>query len=67
MNIQKEYATDIGGKQLVAQFADLADQAHGSVLLRYGDTLVLATAVMSSEPRGGVDYLPLGRSLGFRS
>ena len=37
----------------------LAFQAHGSVVLTYGDTVVLATAVMSDKPRADVDFLPL--------
>jgi len=37
----------------------LAFQAHGSVTLKYGDTVILATAVMSDKPRADVDFLPL--------
>src|SRR3989344_2669953 len=51
----KKYEMDIGGsapdgsdkEKLTAEFTDLAENAHGSVLLRLGDTVVLATAVMS--------------------
>lgn len=56
--VKKEYSVEIGGKKLVAQFNDLADQADGSVIVRYGDTVVLVTAVMGEE-RGGIDYFPL--------
>lgn len=56
---KKEYAIELGGKMLTATFTDLADQANGSVLVRYGNTVVLATAVMSKNPKEGVDYLPL--------
>ena len=55
----KEYSVEIGGKQLVAQFTDLADQTNGSVIMRYADTTVLATAVIGGEEREGIDYLPL--------
>lgn len=55
----KEYSVDLGGKPFVAQFSDLADQANGSVIVRYGDTTVLATAVMGKDEREGIDYLPL--------
>lgn len=55
----KTYSLEIGGKQLVAEFTDLAEQAQGSVILRYGDTAVLATAVMSSRTRDDIDYFPL--------
>ena len=55
----KEYSTDIGGKTLVAQFTDLTDQANGSVIVRLGNTAVLATAVMSEHEREGMSYFPL--------
>ncbi len=55
----KEYSLDIGGKKLIAQFTDLAEQANGSVLIRLGDTTVLVTAVMSKSEREGLDYFPL--------
>ena len=54
----KEYSLEIGGKTLTARFTDLADQANGSVMLQYGETLVLATAVMGGR-RDGLDYFPL--------
>ncbi|MDB5225666.1 MAG: polyribonucleotide nucleotidyltransferase, polyribonucleotide nucleotidyltransferase [Candidatus Adlerbacteria bacterium] len=44
---------------MIAEFTDLAEQAQGSVILRYGDTAVLATAVMSSRTRDDIDYFPL--------
>ncbi|HEY4502526.1 MAG TPA: polyribonucleotide nucleotidyltransferase [Candidatus Paceibacterota bacterium] len=56
---KKEYSIEIGGKPLTAQFTDLADQAHGSVILRYGNTAVLATAVMSDTVKDGLSYFPL--------
>jgi len=55
----KEYKTEIGGKPFIAQFSDLADQTNGSVLVKYGNTSVLATACMSAREREGIDYLPL--------
>jgi polyribonucleotide nucleotidyltransferase len=55
----KEYSLEIGGTTLVAQFSDLANQAHGSCLVKCGGTAVLATAVMSEKTREGGDYLPL--------
>ncbi len=44
---------------MVAEFSDLVEQANGSVLLRYGNTAVLATAVISSRTRDDIDYFPL--------
>ncbi|MAJ97475.1 MAG: polyribonucleotide nucleotidyltransferase [Parcubacteria group bacterium] len=55
---KKEYSIEIGGKTLTAQFTDLADQANGSVILSYGNTAVMATAVMGGE-REGQDWFPL--------
>lgn len=56
---KKEYSLSLSGKTLTAQFTDLADQANGSVLVRLGNTIVLATAVMSEEIRDGLGYFPL--------
>ena len=55
----KSYSIDVGGKTMTAEFTDLAEQANGSVILRYGDTAVLATAVMSARTRDDIDYFPL--------
>ncbi|MCI0562925.1 MAG: hypothetical protein MN733_30985, partial [Nitrososphaera sp.] len=55
---QKEYSIEVGGKMLTAEFNDWADQANGSVLLRYGNSAVLATAVMGSK-ESTLDYFPL--------
>lgn len=56
---KKEYSIEVGGKTLKAEFTDLAERAHGSVLVTYGNTVVLATAVMSKKERPGGDYFPL--------
>ena len=55
----KTFELEIGGKKMIAEFTDLAEQAHGSVILRYGNTAVLATAVMSTKERNDIDYFPL--------
>jgi polyribonucleotide nucleotidyltransferase len=55
---KKVYSVDIGGKPMTAEFNDWADQANGSVLLRYGNSAVLATAVMSGK-ESNLDYFPL--------
>ncbi len=55
----KKFETQIGGKTLSAEFTDLAEQANGSVIVRYGNTAVLATAVISSRTRDDIDYFPL--------
>jgi len=49
---------EIGGQAFSLEAGKLAEQADGAVLVRYGDTVVLATAV-SSQPREGLDFFPL--------
>ncbi len=55
----KKFSTKIAGKQLIVETGLLAQQASGSVTVRYGDTMVLATATMSSRKVTGIDYFPL--------
>ncbi len=50
---------DLSGRQLVIETGKLAGQAHGAVTVRYGDTIVLATAVASPVSRPGTDFFPL--------
>jgi len=50
---------EIGGKTLSLETGKLALQADGSVMVRYGDSMVLATVVASLEPREDRDYFPL--------
>ena len=54
-----EYRCELGGRPLVLEFGEVAKQANGSVLVLYGDTVVLVTATMSKEPRQGIDFFPL--------
>ncbi len=56
---KKEYSVEIGGKTLTAQFTDLAEQAQGSVILKYGETIVLATACMSHDKLQGLGFFNL--------
>ncbi|MBX5450428.1 MAG: polyribonucleotide nucleotidyltransferase [Thermogemmatispora sp.] len=49
----------IGGRVMSIETGRVAEQANGAVLLRYGDTVILATAVASEEPREGIDFFPL--------
>ena len=50
----------IGNGNLVIETGRLALQAHGAVTVRYGDTIVLVTAVMADKPRAAdMDFLPL--------
>lgn len=54
----KQFKMDWAGRELKVETNQLAEQANGSVLLTYGETVVLATCVMDSRVRD-VDYLPL--------
>ena len=56
---KKEYSVEIGGKTLTAIFSDLTEQAHGSVILKYGETIVLATACMSKDKQEGLGFFNL--------
>src|SRR3990167_568193 len=55
----KTYETEYCGKKLKVEISNLADQANGSVLVRYGETVVFATAVMSEQKKEGLNYFPL--------
>ncbi|WKZ28741.1 MAG: polyribonucleotide nucleotidyltransferase [Patescibacteria group bacterium] len=55
----KQYSLEWGGKTLSVEIGKLAKQANGSCVVRYGDTMVLVTATMSSGSRDGIDFLPL--------
>ncbi len=48
-----------GKEDLVLETGRLAKQADGSVMVQYGGTVVLVSAVISKEPKAGVDFLPL--------
>ncbi len=56
---KKQYSLEVNGKTLIAEFNDLTDQANGSVMLKYGNTVVLATAVMSKKAKEGAGWFPL--------
>jgi polyribonucleotide nucleotidyltransferase len=50
---------DINGKPLNIETGRIARQASGSVVVTYGDTVVLVTVVISNDTREGIDFLPL--------
>ncbi len=49
----------LGNKEFIVEVGKLAQQCNGSAVVRYGDTMILATATMGAEPRAGVNFLPL--------
>lgn len=56
---KQSFRTTIGERELVAEFTDLTAHAHGSVIIRSGETAVLVTAVMSERENTGANYFPL--------
>src|SRR5205809_1641964 len=59
---QKKYLSEsikVGDKELIVETGRVAKQADGSVVVRYGDTMILVTAVSGRSPREGLDFFPL--------
>ncbi|HPT40493.1 MAG TPA: polyribonucleotide nucleotidyltransferase [Candidatus Paceibacterota bacterium] len=54
----KKFEMDLAGRKLKVTFSPLAEQANGSCLVQYGDSLILATATMGKSDRDG-DFFPL--------
>ena len=59
MNIGITKTIEIGGKTISIETGKLAKQADGAVVLRMGDTMILATVVANKDAKEGVDFLPL--------
>ena len=55
----KKFNYTYAGRPLVVESGKLAGLANGSVLVRYGETAILACATASERPRDGIDFLPL--------
>ena len=55
----KTYETELAGRKIVLETGKMAGLANGSVLVRYGDTVVLVNVTASKEPREGIDFFPL--------
>ena len=58
MSSMSSFRREVGSSTLTLESGKLAQQANGSVLLRYGDCALLVTATMS-KPREGIDFFPL--------
>ncbi|HLN63089.1 MAG TPA: polyribonucleotide nucleotidyltransferase [Symbiobacteriaceae bacterium] len=54
-----KYTMELGGRTMTLETGALAKQASGSVLVRYGDCVVIAAVVGSASPREGIDFFPL--------
>ena len=59
VNMKKIFELDFRGRKLVVEHGELAKQAHGAVLVRYGDTVILSTAVVSKNANILSDFFPL--------
>jgi polyribonucleotide nucleotidyltransferase len=59
MSMPDTFTMELGHRTLTLEFGELAKQANGSVLVRYGDTVVLVTATMAKQPRPDIDFFPL--------
>jgi polyribonucleotide nucleotidyltransferase len=55
----KSVTLEVAGRALTLETGLLAEQAHGAVVARYGDTMVLVTVVGEREPNDAVDFFPL--------
>lgn len=58
-NEKRTFETEFAGRKLIIETGELAQLSTGSCLVRYGDTVVLATATASAKPRDGIDFFPL--------
>ncbi|OGZ58933.1 MAG: polyribonucleotide nucleotidyltransferase [Candidatus Spechtbacteria bacterium RIFCSPHIGHO2_02_FULL_43_15b] len=59
MEKPKTYSLEWGGRDLKVTLNNWAEQTNGSALVQYGDTVVLATSVMSKNPKEGTNFFPL--------
>lgn len=55
----KSYEMELAGRKLVIETGKIAGLANGSVMVRYGDTVVMVNVTASKEPRDGIDFFPL--------
>ncbi|NLK73626.1 MAG: polyribonucleotide nucleotidyltransferase [Clostridiales bacterium] len=55
----KIFTKEVAGRILQVETGKVAQLANGSAMIRYGDTVVLVTAVASSEPKENIDFFPL--------
>ncbi|SCL82894.1 polyribonucleotide nucleotidyltransferase [Sporanaerobacter sp. PP17-6a] len=57
--MERTFEYELDKRKLTVNIGKVAEQANGSCLIRYGDTVLLVTACSSKEPREGVDFFPL--------
>lgn len=55
----KKYETQLAGRNLSIETGKIAELANGSVIVRYGETVVMVNVTAAKEPKEGVDFFPL--------
>ena len=55
----KTFETELAGRKLVIENGKIAELANGSVMVRYGETVVMVNVTASKEPKEGIDFFPL--------
>lgn len=57
--MRQVFKSNISGRELTVEIGEIAQQANGSVLIRFDDTVVLVTATAAKEAQPGADFFPL--------
>ena len=55
----KTYETELAGRKLILETGKMAGLSNGSVIVRYGETVVMVNVTASKEPKDGIDFFPL--------
>ena len=55
----KMYETELAGRKLTIETGKIAELANGSVMVRYGETVVMVNVTSAKEPKEGIDFFPL--------
>ena len=55
----KSYSTKLAGRELTIETGKIAGLANGSVVIKYGDTVVMVNVTAAKEPKEGIDFFPL--------
>ena len=55
----KSYSTNLAGRELTIETGKICGLANGSVVVKYGDTVVMVNVTASKEPKEGIDFFPL--------
>lgn len=56
---KQEFHLDFCGRGIIVETGEIAKQADGAVIIRYGDTVTLSTACASNQAKEGIDFFPL--------